>query len=159
MKTLELTLLYLTRNDEVLLAMKKRGFGMGKWNGVGGKIDTGETIEEAMIRECFEEIGVRVTKFQKVGFMVYDEIHLDERKKMNIHVFTSTEWEGEITESEEMMPQWFRKDEIPFISMWEADKDWLPVILDGNLLESEFTLDDKDRVLEKKIKIVESLSR
>ena len=50
------TLLFLLTDDQILLAMKKRGFGMGRWNGVGGKIEPGETIEEATARECREEI-------------------------------------------------------------------------------------------------------
>jgi len=49
-----LTLLFLIKEDQILLAMKKRGFGMGRFNGVGGKIEPGETIEQAMIRECQE---------------------------------------------------------------------------------------------------------
>lgn len=52
------TLLFLIKDDHVLLAMKKRGFGAGNWNGVGGKIEAGESIEQALVRECQEEIGV-----------------------------------------------------------------------------------------------------
>jgi 8-oxo-dGTP pyrophosphatase MutT (NUDIX family) len=48
----QMTLGYLVRGDEVLMAMKKRGFGVGKWNGTGGKLQPGETVEEAMIREA-----------------------------------------------------------------------------------------------------------
>ena len=52
----EATIVLLLRNDEVLLAMKKRGFGEGKWNGVGGKPNAGESIEEVAVRETKEEI-------------------------------------------------------------------------------------------------------
>ena len=61
------TLCFLLRDDEVLLAMKKRGFGVGKWNGVGGKVMEGESIEEAMKRECREEIGVALKELEEVG--------------------------------------------------------------------------------------------
>ena len=50
------TVVFLIRENQVLLAMKKRGFGEGKWNGVGGKLDPGETVEQALVRECQEEI-------------------------------------------------------------------------------------------------------
>lgn len=50
------TVMLLMRDDEVLLAMKKRGFGVGKWNGVGGKQDPGEDIVDTAIRESQEEI-------------------------------------------------------------------------------------------------------
>ena len=56
MKILETTLLLLRKDNEILLAKKKRGFGEGKYNGVGGKLEDGETPEEAMIRETEEEI-------------------------------------------------------------------------------------------------------
>ncbi|MEI6481247.1 MAG: 8-oxo-dGTP diphosphatase [Candidatus Saccharibacteria bacterium] len=155
MKTLELTLLYLLKEDKVLLAMKKRGFGIGKWNGVGGKIDKDESVEEALIRECNEEIGVRITNFQKVGFLLFEEIHLDERKKMNMHIYTASEWDGDIAESEEMKPQWFKLNEIPYESMWAADRDWLHLILEGKKIRGEFTLDDNDEVVNKRITTVE----
>ena len=54
----EETLCFLTNNDKILLAMKKRGFGVGKWNGVGGKIKKEESIEQAVQRETKEEIMV-----------------------------------------------------------------------------------------------------
>ena len=52
-----LTLVFLREDCRVLLGMKKRGFGAGKWNGFGGKIETGETITEAAVREVKEECG------------------------------------------------------------------------------------------------------
>ena len=56
------TLLFLIDKERemVLLAMKKRGFGVGKWNGVGGKVERGEAIGDAVLREANEEIGVTV---------------------------------------------------------------------------------------------------
>jgi len=61
------TILLLFRGDEVLLAMKKRGFGTGKWNGVGGKPNPGEDIDSAATREAQEEIGVQVKDIIRVG--------------------------------------------------------------------------------------------
>ena len=45
-----LTLAFVTQKDKVLLGLKKKGFGMGRWNGFGGKVEKGETIEEAAKR-------------------------------------------------------------------------------------------------------------
>lgn len=56
----DVTLCFLVRKNEILLAMKKRGFGSGKWNGSGGKIDSNETIPAAACRELREEINVSV---------------------------------------------------------------------------------------------------
>lgn len=46
--------------NQILLAMKKRGFGEGKWNGAGGKVDPGETIIQAASRELREETGINI---------------------------------------------------------------------------------------------------
>lgn len=68
------TLCFLLREtdagQEVLLAMKKRGFGRGKWNGAGGKVGD-ESIEEAAIRETVEEVGVEVVDLEKVAILTF----------------------------------------------------------------------------------------
>lgn len=147
----QLTLLFLVRGDEVLLAMKKRGFGAGRWNGVGGKLDAGETIEQALVRECQEEIGVTPTAFQKVAVITFDEFHKGERSYMQVHAFTATEWEGEPTESEEMAPKWFPQSELPFDDMWPDDPYWLPQVLNGKKLRATFVLDEHDTIIESNV--------
>ena len=69
MQDIRRTLLFLQKGDQILLAMKKRGFGAGRWNGVGGKLEAGEDIEEAAIRECQEEIGCDVTNLRELGII------------------------------------------------------------------------------------------
>ena len=70
---LETTLSLLKKDNEILHDMKKRGFGEGKYNGVGGKIEAGETPTKAMIRETEEEISVTPTEYEKVGIIEFDE--------------------------------------------------------------------------------------
>lgn len=142
----QLTLLFLVRNNEVLLAMKKRGFGAGRWNGVGGKLDEGETVEQALIRECQEEIAVTPTVFTKVADITFDEYHAGERSYMQVHAFVGTAWEGEPQESEEMAPKWFKTTELPFTDMWPDDPYWLPQVLAGKKLKATFVLDEKDQI-------------
>ncbi|HSX30813.1 MAG TPA: 8-oxo-dGTP diphosphatase [Candidatus Saccharimonadales bacterium] len=141
----QVTILFLLRGDEVLLAMKKRGFGAGKWNGVGGKTDEGETIEHAAIRECQEEIGVTPRQLQRVGdIQFYDKS--DPSFGHHAHVFTTTEWDGEPVETEEMRPQWFKTDAIPYNEMWAADSLWMPRVLRAEPFEGTITFDGETLV-------------
>jgi len=138
----------------VLLAMKKRGFGVGKWNGVGGKLETSETVEQAVVRECHEEIGVTPTKFHKQAEIVFDEKHKEVREVLLVHVFLADKWQGEPIESEEMAPKWFPIDKIPLNEMWDDDKYWLKRVLSGEKLKCKFVMDDSDRVAEKTLDTV-----
>ncbi|MFZ2126337.1 MAG: 8-oxo-dGTP diphosphatase [Candidatus Microsaccharimonas sp.] len=142
-----LSLLFLRKDDEVLLAMKKRGFGEGRWNGVGGKVEEGESIEQAMIRETQEEIGVTPTAYQKVGDIRFDEFFKGVPTLMHVHIFIASEWTGEPAESEEMAPKWFKTDEVPYDDMWPDDPYWLPQVLQGKKISADFKLDESDTIV------------
>ena len=148
---LETTLCLLKKENKILLAMKKRGFGEGKYNGVGGKIEKGETPEEAMIRETKEEIAVVPTKFEKVGFIDFDEYYKGKKERVTFHLYFVKEWTGEPTESEEMNPKWFDVDNIPYDKMFPDDKYWLPLILEGKKIKAYFDFDEEWNLLCKKI--------
>lgn len=143
----QLTLLFLLKKGRVLLAMKKRGFGAGRWNGVGGKLDPGETIEEALVRECQEEILVTPTAYEKAAEIIFHEQHEGEQKTMQVHVYTCTSWTGKPAETEEMSPKWFDVTDIPYEDMWPDDPFWLPQVLAGKKLICEFELDANDQIL------------
>lgn len=153
------TLLFLRRGDEILLAMKKRGFGVGKWNGAGGKVEANETIEEAMIREAEEEIGVTPLKFHKVAVHNFHSIKEDGTFSWgNVgHTFFCDEWRGDPKETEEMAPRWFKISEIPYDKMWEDDELWLPLVLEGKLLRTTFSFGEDDAMLTHDIHVVEHL--
>lgn len=129
MNELQTTLLYLLKDNQILLAMKKRGFGVGKYNGVGGKSEPGETIEQTMVRETQEEIGVTPTQYQKRGLLKFDQVVKGERKVVDVHVFTSRIFNGEPRETEEMKPEWYGVNQIPYDKMFQTDKIWLPKLL------------------------------
>lgn len=154
----QLTLLFLLKNTQVLLAMKKRRFGAGRWNGVGGKLDPGETVEQALIRECQEEIEVTPTKFEKAAEIIFHEQLEGAQSTLQVHVFTCIEWNGEPTETEEMAPKWFKADQIPYDEMWPDDPFWLPQVLAGKKLKCEFELDQNDQIVNKIVQEVEMIS-
>ena len=150
------TILFLRKGDQILLALKKRGFGEGKWNGVGGKADPGESATQAAIRECQEEIGVTPINPTLVGKIKFYE-KTDPSFGHYAHVFFATEWGGQPTETEEMRPEWFTVQDIPYDKMWVDDILWLPLVLDGKLLEATITFDNW-QPLEHDIKIVSNLT-
>ncbi len=162
----EATLCLLIRENqdgkELLLAMKKRGFGTGKWNGVGGKLDSrkgDKNIIEAAIRETEEEIGVKIKKLEKVAVLNFRFPYIPEEKEwdQNVHVFLAREWEGTPLETEEMRPEWFNEKEIPFDRMWDDDKLWLPEILKGKKLKADFIFKEGEIILKHNINITEEI--
>ena len=108
MENLTTTLLLIIKDDRILLARKKRGFGEGKLNGVGGKQEIGETIEETMIRETQEEIGVVPKDFFKMAIIDFDEYVKGKRTNVSMHIFLAKDFDGEISESDEMIWKIFR---------------------------------------------------
>jgi 8-oxo-dGTP pyrophosphatase MutT (NUDIX family) len=141
--------------------MKKRSFGVGRWNGVGGKLNPGESIEDAVIRETFEEIGVKVSSannYADLNKMAELEFLFADPQKTNwnqlVHVYFCEKWEGEPTESEEMKPEWFKIADIPFKDMWPDDPFWLPKVIAGNFVKASFTFGDGDVILKQKIESI-----
>lgn len=151
----QVTLCILIKVDEkgerqIGLAMKKRGFGAGRWNGMGGKVKEGETIEQAMIRETQEEVGVKVLDYQKVAHLHFYFSH-EPTWNQSMHVYVATKWFGEPSESEEMKPAWFKINEIPYKEMWPDDIYWLPHVLEAKFVEASFTFAPGDKVLSKEV--------
>lgn len=152
------TLLLLKSGDEVLLALKKRGFGAGKWNGVGGKIEPDESLEDALVRECVEEIGVTPTKWHAVGELDFvQDAETDSPWHMFVYAYVADAWEGEPSESEEMRPKWFHVEDIPYGDMWDDDEFWLPYVLDNKKVVGAFTFNIDDKLLTHDVEVVEVL--
>ncbi|MCK9272285.1 8-oxo-dGTP diphosphatase [Candidatus Gracilibacteria bacterium] len=128
--------------------MKKRGFGEGKYNGAGGKIEGGETILAGARRELEEETGVKVgeEKFENRGLFHY---FFENRPDwdQDVTLFVVKDYSGEIFETEEMRPEWFKIDKIPYDKMWEDDSIWLPRILNCETVEYSFRFNEDGKIL------------
>ncbi|MEX1027645.1 MAG: 8-oxo-dGTP diphosphatase [Candidatus Paceibacterota bacterium] len=140
----QFTLGIVRKHPHVLLGMKKRGFGEGRWNGFGGKLKAGESVEDAARRELKEEAGIdagEVCKLGRIAFWVrgqHDPIYM--------HIFSVGEYTGEPVETEEMRPEWFHIDTLPYDGMWEADRHWLPLALEGVRFSGWFIYDENDKL-------------
>lgn len=135
------TLVFVHDDQKVLLGYKKRGFGSGRWNGFGGKVEPGETLEQAARRELREESGLEAVSLQpkaEIEFTFVDGNHL------LCHIFTTQEVVGEPVETEEMRPQWYAHHEVPYQEMWSDDAVWLPHVLAGKTLKAYFEFDSEE---------------
>jgi mutator protein MutT len=140
----------IVRDGKVLLGRrKKNGFGQGKWLGFGGKVEPGETVEEAMTREFKEEAGINVNNYEKRGVLTF---HYVNDPDMEVHYYEVLTYDGEPTESDEMENAWFNIADIPYNKMWPNDKYWLPMFLKKEYFSGEFWFDEDYKIKDYKIK-------
>ncbi len=132
------TLVFLIRGNEVLLAMKKRGFGVGFWNGVGGKIQEGETPVQAAQREAKEEIGVDLVLEEPLGVIHF---HNSSAGDWTVSVFRASDFSGEPAETEEMRPCWYPVSAVPYQAMHSGDEHWMPHVLAGKAFHADMWFD------------------
>lgn len=153
------TLGILVRNDNVLLGMKKRGFGVGWWNGFGGHLKEGESREACFRREALEETSDRENKgiilrdIEQTGLIYF---HFPD-KQVEVSIYYVHSYEGEPKESEEMRWQRFPISEIPYDKMWPADRHWIPLFLKGNKFTGDVHFDENKKVISHNIYPVNSL--
>lgn len=151
------TLVIIHWDGKVLLGMKKRGFGMGRWNGFGGKVEAGETIETAAKRELKEEAGIEAVDLQKIGILNFE--FAGKEDSIEGHIFTASEIIGSPVETDEMRPRWFDINNIPFAEMWPDDIHWFPLFLAGKKFTGRFRFGEGEgnTILEKELKEVDIL--
>ncbi|MEM7145699.1 MAG: 8-oxo-dGTP diphosphatase [Verrucomicrobiota bacterium] len=140
-------LLFIIQDGRILLIRKKRGLGAGNINGPGGKVDPGETVLEAALREVEEEVGVVAHTPEEMGVLYFQ---FTDGFSMHCTVFRSPGYDGELIETDEAIPMWFGVDEIPFEEMWEDDRHWLPEMIEGRKFDAYFVFEDK-RMLSKRL--------
>ncbi|MDF2570868.1 MAG: mutt: mutator mutT protein [Sporomusa sp.] len=134
--------------ERILLGMKKAGFGQGKYNGFGGKIEDGETPAAAAVRELAEECGITVKESELVymgqlTFVFPANPDIDH----DVHIYVVNHWQGEPRETSEMKPSWFDVVDIPYKEMWADDSYWLPAVLKGKRVSGKvFFSDDNEGV-------------
>lgn len=121
-------LCYLFKEEEVLLLFrnkKKNDINEGKWIGIGGHIEKGESPDETLIREVKEETNLNILSCEYRGKLYF----INGEYKEVIYLYTSSNYSGEIKECDEGTLQYFPKNEIFNLPMWEGDKIFLKYLL------------------------------
>ncbi|KAK9309250.1 hypothetical protein QLX08_001001 [Tetragonisca angustula] len=149
------SLIFIRKTSEILLGLKKRGFGKNKWNGFGGKVEKGESVLQGAIRELKEECGLSAKQLKKVGILEFE--FKGDTVLLEVHVFETYEYSGELIESEEMQPKWYDLKDIPFKQMWPDDEYWFPYMLRGELFKGYFLYRGQDLILKYNIETMEEL--
>ena len=121
------TLCYVRQNGKTLMVhriKKPNDIHEGKWNGLGGKFEPGETPEECARREILEESGLRVKKLDLKGLLSFPLFARDE--DWYAFVFVGTDFEGSLIESPEGTLQWIDDSKLTELNLWEGDRIFLP---------------------------------
>lgn len=128
----ETTLCYIEDDGRYLMLHRsphKKDGSVGKWMGVGGKIEPGETPDECILREVKEETGLDMTDYRKRGIIhFYSDIWEDEI----MHLYSCYGYEGEpVSECDEGELKWIDINRIMELNMWEGDRIFLKMMIEG----------------------------
>lgn len=106
---------------------KKNDLNYDKWIGIGGKFEEGESPEECVLREAWEETGLTLTDYCYRGLVTFVS---DQWEGEYMHLFTATGYEGTLRECDEGVLEWIHKDALAALPQWEGDKIFLALIHD-----------------------------
>ena len=122
------TLCYIEKDDKYLMlhrVKKENDINKDKWIGIGGHFEQGESPEECLLREAMEETGLTLTKFQFRGIITFS---CDHQFTEYMHLYTATEWDGELISCNEGELEWVEKKELLSMNLWEGDYIFLNLL-------------------------------
>ncbi|MDT3695340.1 MAG: 8-oxo-dGTP diphosphatase [Ignavibacterium sp.] len=115
---------------------KKNDYHEGKWNGLGGKFEKGESPEECAIREIEEESGLKVKSIKMKGFITFPLF--DNKDDWYVFVFTSDEFDGELIDSPEGKLEWILNEKLTEINLWDGDEIFIPWLFEDKFFSARF---------------------
>ena len=141
------TLCYIKRSGKTLMlhrVRKPNDIHEGKWNGLGGHIESGETPEECVVREVYEESGLTLRNPRLRGILTFPMF--DGIEDEYTFLYTANEFEGELIESPEGILEWIDDSKVLGLNLWEGDKLFLKWLEDGRLFSGKLTYKDGNLV-------------
>ena len=144
MARIDATICHIVHGGKLLLKEANSGVSVGKWNGPGGKMERGETPEMNVVREVSEETGLVIANPANHGTI---EFYLNGGGRLDylVYVFSARRFSGKARSSEEGRVRWFDIGKIPYTRMWDDDKYWLPLLLNGIKFDAKFRYDKQNR--------------
>jgi 8-oxo-dGTP diphosphatase len=133
------TLCYLKNDGKTLMVYRNKkpnDIHQGKWNGLGGKFEPGESPEECVVREVWEESGLHITNPKLHGLLIFPDFKGDD---WYVFVFTAREFTGELIDSPEGRLEWVSNDELTSLNLWESDQIFFPWLEKGKFFSAKFT--------------------
>ena len=141
------TLVYLKQKGKTLMlhrVKKEQDFHEGKWNGLGGKLDPGETPEACAIREVKEESGLDLKALKLRGIITFPLF--DQVDDWYVYLFTGTEFSGDLIDSPEGDLEWIDNDKLLDLNLWEGDYIFLQWIEQERFFSGKFVYEEKQLV-------------
>ncbi len=133
------TLCYVIDKNKTLMLhriKKKNDVHEGKWNGLGGKFETGETPQECAIREVKEESGLLIKNPMMHGFITFPMF--DRLKDWYVFIFTAKKFSGKLIESHEGKLEWINNDKLLDLNLWEGDRIFIPWLFQKKFFSAKF---------------------
>lgn len=133
------TLCYVRKDGKTLMVYrnkKENDMHQGKWNGLGGKLEPGETPEECAVREIFEESGLKVSQLDWKGLLTFPAFSNEE--DWYAFVFVASEFHGELIDSPEGELSWIDNDRLVDLNLWEGDRHFLPWLDEDGMFSAKF---------------------
>lgn len=119
---------------------KKNDYHEGKWNGLGGKFEAGESPEECAIREIEEESGLKVKSVMMKGFITFPLF--DGIDDWYVFLFTADDFSGELIDSPEGQLKWISNESLTHINLWGGDKIFIPWLFGDKFFSAKFRYKD-----------------
>ena len=135
------------KKGQVLLQYKARGFGKGKWNGPGGKLEPGESVEGSVRREVLEETELVLGKIEERAYLEF-VFEGKEEWNMKSYVYVCEDFSGEPVNTGEGELKWFNLEDVPLHKMWDDDKIWfMRALRDKEFMKMRFYFNPEGKLL------------